>query len=81
MSAHPRADHSWMDKIHRRERFADFAYTLARINWDFFTTHTFKNPLPRESVRKWLDEATKTIGQYWRRKNAQRRGLIAEKLS
>src|ERR1019366_2621913 len=31
--------------------------------------------------REWLDEATKTIGQFWRRKNAQRRGLIAEKLS
>lgn len=52
MSANPRADYDSMDKIHRRERFADFAYTLARINWDFFTTQTFKNPLPRESVRK-----------------------------
>jgi hypothetical protein len=25
--------------------------------------------------REWLDEATKTIGQYWRRKNARRTGL------
>jgi hypothetical protein len=24
--------------------------------------------------REWLDEATKTIGQYWRRKNDRRRG-------
>ena len=23
----------------------------------------------------WLDEATKTIGQFWRRKNARRKGL------
>jgi lauroyl/myristoyl acyltransferase len=23
----------------------------------------------------WLDDATKTIGQYWRRKNARRKGL------
>src|SRR5271169_226276 len=29
--------------------------------------------------REWLDEVTKTIGQFWRRKNAQRRGLITEK--
>jgi hypothetical protein len=29
--------------------------------------------------RDWLDEATKTIGQYWRRKNAQRHGLNLEK--
>jgi hypothetical protein len=26
----------------------------------------------------WLDDATKTIGQYWRRKNAQRHGLAIE---
>src|SRR5271166_3275739 len=25
--------------------------------------------------REWLDEATKTIGQYWKRKNARRSGL------
>ena len=28
--------------------------------------------------REWLDEATKTIGQHWRRKNAQRHGLPFE---
>ena len=28
--------------------------------------------------RDWPDDATKTIGQHWKRKNAQRRGLIAE---
>lgn len=27
----------------------------------------------------WLDEATKTISQYWRRKNARRNDLIEEK--
>ena len=27
----------------------------------------------------WLDEATKTIGQFWRRKNARRHGLALEK--
>ena len=26
--------------------------------------------------RDWLDEATKTIGQFWRRKNAKRHGLL-----
>jgi hypothetical protein len=29
----------------------------------------------------WLDDATKIIGQYWRRKNAQRHGLTLEKLA
>lgn len=28
--------------------------------------------------REWLDEATKTIGQYWRRKNARRHGMTTE---
>jgi hypothetical protein len=27
----------------------------------------------------WLDEATKTISQYWRRKNARRNGVTTEK--
>jgi hypothetical protein len=27
----------------------------------------------------WLDEATKTISQYWRRKNARRNGVAAPK--
>jgi hypothetical protein len=27
----------------------------------------------------WLDDATKTIGQYWRRKNARRNGLTVER--
>ncbi|MGA3283426.1 MAG: hypothetical protein ABSD57_03060 [Verrucomicrobiota bacterium] len=29
----------------------------------------------------WLDEATKTIGQFWRRKNARRNGVTLEKLA
>jgi hypothetical protein len=28
--------------------------------------------------REWLDDATKTIGQFWRRKNARRHGLFSE---
>ena len=29
----------------------------------------------------WLDDATKTIGQFWRRKNARRQGLRDESLT
>ena len=29
--------------------------------------------------REWLDEATKTIGQHWRRKNARRHGMDLDK--
>jgi hypothetical protein len=28
--------------------------------------------------REWLDDATKTIGQFWKRKNARRRSLTLE---
>lgn len=28
--------------------------------------------------RDWLDDANKSIGQFWRRKNAGRHGLILE---
>ena len=31
--------------------------------------------------RDWLDDATKTIGQYWKRKNARRNGLNPESLA
>lgn len=67
MSRNPRADHHWHDKIVRRERFADFAYTLARIDWGFFTTHTYKNPLPRQETRRsmfyrWAREVSKISG-------------------
>ena len=52
MSANPRADRDSLAKIQRRERFADFAYSLARVDWDFFTTFTYINPLPRPQVRR-----------------------------
>ena len=29
----------------------------------------------------WLDEATKTIGNFWKRKNARRNGMIVEKVA
>src|ERR1039457_2518818 len=29
--------------------------------------------------REWLDDSTKTIGQYWRQKNARRNGLTLGK--
>jgi len=28
--------------------------------------------------REWLDEAIKTIGQFWKRKNVRRHGFIVE---
>src|ERR1035437_9493229 len=35
-------------------------------------------PIALMADREWLDDATKTIGQFWRRKNARRNGLTSE---
>jgi hypothetical protein len=34
--------------------------------------------LPSLADREWLDEATKTIGQFWKRMDAQRNGLTLD---
>jgi hypothetical protein len=31
--------------------------------------------------REWLDDATKTIGQFWKRKNARRNAFVTKNLS
>jgi hypothetical protein len=41
----------------------------------FFSAVEF---IVRLADREWLDEATKTIGQFWKRKNARRNGLTGE---
>jgi hypothetical protein len=50
MSNNPRADHDWKIKILRRERTGDFAWTLSRMEWDIFSTLTFKNPIPHTKI-------------------------------
>ena len=50
MSNNPRVDPEWKEKILRRERSGDFAYTLSAIVWDTFNTNTFTNPVPRPSI-------------------------------
>ena len=67
MANNPRADRNSMEKIHRRERFADFAHTLARVDWQFFNTHTFNNPLPKPYVRgsmfwRWCRDVSEFSG-------------------
>lgn len=50
MSNNPRIDPNWEAKWLSSERRADFAWTLAKINWDTFSTLTFTNPVPRTSI-------------------------------
>jgi hypothetical protein len=46
----PRPDRQSQDKILSAERRMDFAHTLAKIEWDIFTTLTFQNPVPRPQI-------------------------------
>ena len=50
MSKNPRADRDWFQKLQSRERLGDFAHTLSRIDWDIFSTLTFRDPIPRPHV-------------------------------
>lgn len=53
----PRPDHQWQAKILSAERRTDFAFTLARIHWDIFSTLTFQGSVPRPGI---------CYGQAWR---------------
>jgi hypothetical protein len=50
MARNPRIDRNWRDQWSRSERLTDFALVLARVQWDFFCTPTFKGSVPRPSI-------------------------------
>jgi hypothetical protein len=47
-------------------------------SYDLLCIDVSNPPEHRMADRDWLDEATKTIGQFWKRKNARRNGLTTE---
>ena len=50
MAHNPRIDRDWRDPWLRSGRSADYAITLARVQWDLFTTPTFKGCVPRPNI-------------------------------
>ena len=50
MAKNPRIDRDWRDPIRKSETATDFGLSLARIQWDFFATPTFKGNVPRVNI-------------------------------
>src|ERR1035438_4408641 len=67
MAKNPRMDRDWRDPIRKSETATDFGLSLARIQWDFFATPTFKGNVPRTNIAygmayRWLQEIAKVCG-------------------
>ena len=72
MAKNPRPDRNWREPVHRSQVGTDFGITLARIQWDFFATPSFKGCVPRANICyglafRWLQELAKTCGVPYKR--------------
>jgi hypothetical protein len=64
MAKNPRIDRNWREPVHRSQVGTDFGITLARIQWDFFATPSFRGCVPRVNICyglafRWLQELAK----------------------
>jgi hypothetical protein len=72
MAKNPRIDRDWREPRRRSEVATDFGITLARIQWDYFTTLTFAGKVPRANMAyglafRWLQELAKADGVPYKR--------------
>ena len=84
MACNPRIDRDWRDPIRKSEIATDFGLSLARIQWDFFATPTFKGNVPRANIAfgmafRWLQETAKVCGVPYNRLLIALRGEVGEK--
>lgn len=61
MAKNPRIDRDWREPIRKSEITTDFGLSLARVQWDFFATPTFKGNVPRANIAygmawRWLQD-------------------------
>ena len=66
-----------------RQKAGDFAFTLAKIEWDTFNTLTFKNPIPHISICygmawRWCHAISKVSGVPYNRLLIALRGEFGE---
>lgn len=83
MAKNPRIDRDWRDPIRQSEIATDFGLSLARIQWDFFATPTFKGSVPRANIAfgmayRWLQETAKVCGVPYNRLLIALRGEVGE---
>ena len=72
MAKNPRIDRNWRDPIRKSEIATDFGISLARIQWDFFATPSFKGTVPHANICyglafRWLQELAKVCGVPYKR--------------
>ena len=85
MAKNPRIDRDWREPIRRSEVGTDFGITLARIQWDFFATPSFKGTVPHANICyvglafRWLQELAKVCGVPYNRLLIALRGEEGEK--
>jgi hypothetical protein len=84
MSKNSRIDKDWREPIRRSEIATDFGITLARIQWDFFATPSFKGNVPHTNICygmafRWLQELAKVCGVPYNRLLIALRGEEGEK--
>ena len=82
-SKNPRIDRDCREPIRRSEVATDFGISLARVQWDFFATPTFKGNVPRTNICygmawRWLQETAKVCGVPYNRLLIALRGEVGE---
>ena len=83
MAKNPRIDRDWREPVKRSEIATDFGLSLARVQWDFFATPTFKGSVPRVNIAfgmawRWLQETAKVCGVPYNRLLIALRGEVGE---
>jgi hypothetical protein len=84
MAKNPRIDRDWREPVRKSEVATDFGISLARIQWDFFASPSFKGKVPRPNICyglafRWLQELAKTCGVPYKRLLIALRGEVGEK--
>ena len=67
MSLNYHTDRQWRDKSRQRERFAGFAYTLARVDWNFLPLtlskiRCLRKPCASAMFWRWCLDASEISG-------------------
>ena len=84
MAKNPRIDRNWREPVHRSQVGTDFGISLARVQWDFFATPSFKGKVPRANICyglafRWLQELAKKCDVPYKRLLIALRGEEGEK--
>jgi hypothetical protein len=83
MARNARIDRDWQRPVERSRLITDFGTSLARIQWDFFASPSFKGTVPRANIAfgmayRWMQETAKICGVPYNRLLIALRGELGE---